>query len=124
MSIAFPVVNPSALGVWVIGQDLDEFHISINVPKSTEIHFQKLEEVLSSCKSSSVKKCFFHIIQKPCSTFIGKALLFYEDFCQNSGHEVFIIYYDEETKRLLNILRLGAIFNIFSKEYFEQESAI
>lgn len=124
MQITFPVLNPDDLGVQVIGQDLDEFHISINVPKSTEIHFQNLEKILGSCLSSSVERCFFHIIQKPCPTFISKALLFYKDFCQNLQHEVFIVYYDKETRRLLDILKLGAIFNIFSKEYFQKRSTV
>ncbi len=59
MSNVFPIVNPDILGVQVIGLDSGEFHISINVPTSTEIHFQNLEEALNSCKGSDVEKCFF-----------------------------------------------------------------
>lgn len=122
MQNIFLDANPSVFGVRVINSDLNEFHISINVPVNAEIHFQNLEKALNSCKNSNAEKCFFHILQKPCTTFIGKALLFYKDFSENLKHEVSIVYYDEETKRLLDILKLGAIFNIYSKECFEKRS--
>ncbi len=121
MSNVFPIVNPDILGVQVIGLDSGEFHISINVPTSTEIHFQNLEEALNSCKGSDVEKCFFHVVSEPCSRFIGKALIFYKDFHKDSQHEVFIVYYDKNTKNLLNMLCIDGIFNVLSREEFEEQ---
>ncbi len=119
MDSVSPVVNPDVLGVQVIGFGAGEFHISINVPTSAEIHFQNLEEALSSCKKNDVEKCFFHVVSEPCSRFIGKALIFYKDFHKDLQHEVFIVYYDKKVKHLLNMLRIDSIFNILSKEEFE-----
>ena len=53
--------------------------------------------------------CFYVI---PCSTIIGKILLFYKDFCQEKGKELRILCANQEILNYMKMLRIDQLIKV------------